>query len=31
MALEAVEVLKIKPSWRLEDDILAWAFEKHGS
>lgn len=31
MALEAAEVLKIKPSWRLEDDILAWAFEKHGS
>lgn len=29
MALEAEEVLKIKPSSRLEEDVLAWAFEKN--
>lgn len=30
MVLEVEEVLKIKPSARLEHDVLAWAFEKHG-
>jgi hypothetical protein len=30
MALDAVEVLKIKPSNRLENDVLAWAFERNG-
>lgn len=30
MALEAEEVLKIKPSTRLQDDVLAWALDKHG-
>lgn len=30
MALEAEEVLKIKPSVHLEEDVLAWAHEKHG-
>jgi hypothetical protein len=31
MAIEAAEVLKIKPSARLEEDVLAWAFEKNGT
>jgi hypothetical protein len=31
MALEAEEVLKINPSMRLENDVLAWALEKHGN
>jgi hypothetical protein len=30
MALDVVEVLKIKPSVRLENDVLAWAFERNG-
>jgi hypothetical protein len=30
MVIEAAKVLKIKPSLHLEDDVLAWAFEKHG-
>jgi hypothetical protein len=30
MALEAAEVLKIKPSACLEHDVLAWAYEKNG-
>jgi hypothetical protein len=29
MALEVEEVLKIRPSSRLQDDVLAWAFEKN--
>jgi len=31
MALDAVEVLKTKPSNRLENDVLAWAFERNGT
>lgn len=31
MALDAVEVLKIKQSSRLENDVLAWAFERSGT
>jgi hypothetical protein len=31
MAIEAAEVLKIKPSAHLEGDGLAWAFEKNGT
>jgi len=31
MALDAVEVLKIRPSNRLENDVLAWAFERKGT
>lgn len=31
MALEAEEILKIKPSANLEDDVVAWAFEKSGA
>lgn len=30
MALEAAEVMKIKLSTRLQEDVLAWAFENHG-
>ena len=30
MAIEAEEVLKIKPGTQMETDVLAWAFEKHG-
>jgi hypothetical protein len=30
MAIEVAEVLKIKPSDRLERDVLAWAHERHG-
>lgn len=30
MSLEAEEVLNIKLSIRLEEDVLAWAFEKNG-
>lgn len=30
MALEAEEVLNIRPSTRLENDVLAWAFERNG-
>ena len=29
MTIEANEVLKIKPSMRLEEDVVAWAFEKN--
>ncbi|KAM0903185.1 hypothetical protein ACQ4PT_018813 [Festuca glaucescens] len=29
-AIDAGEVLKIRPSVRLEEDVLAWALEKHG-
>ena len=31
LALEAEEVLKIKPSLRLQHDVLAWALEKNGT
>jgi len=31
LALEAAEVLKIKPSNRLDEDVIAWAHEKHGA
>lgn len=30
IALDAQEVLKIKPSERLQEDVLAWAYERHG-
>jgi hypothetical protein len=30
MALEAAEVLKIKPSSRLQEDVTAWALERNG-
>ena len=30
IALEVMEVMKIKPSARLEEDVVAWAFEKNG-
>lgn len=30
MAIEADEVLKIKPSLRIDHDVLAWAHEKNG-
>ncbi|RLM58143.1 hypothetical protein C2845_PM18G02140 [Panicum miliaceum] len=30
MALEATEILKIKPSTMLAEDVRAWAFEKNG-
>lgn len=30
MALEAEETLKIKPSAKLVEDVVAWAFEKNG-
>lgn len=30
MAFKVAEVLKIKPSSRLNEDVLAWAFEKNG-
>jgi hypothetical protein len=30
MAIEVAKVLKIKPSDRLERDVLAWAHERHG-
>jgi len=31
LALEAAEVLKIKLSNRLDEDVIAWAHEKHGA
>lgn len=31
MAIDAAKVLKIKPSSRLENDVLAWAWEKNGN
>jgi hypothetical protein len=30
MVLEASEVLKIKPSSRLQEDVMAWALERNG-
>jgi hypothetical protein len=30
MALEATEILKIKPSTMLAEDVRAWALEKNG-
>jgi hypothetical protein len=30
MAIEANEVLKVKPSSRSHEDVLAWALEKNG-
>ena len=31
LTLDGAEVLKIKPSERADEDVLAWAFEKHGA
>jgi ribonuclease HI len=31
LALDIVEILKIKPSMRSEHDVVAWAFEKSGT
>jgi hypothetical protein len=28
--MDAVEILKLKPGLRLEDDVTAWAFERSG-
>ena len=31
LALDGMEALKVKPSERAVEDVLAWAFEKHGT
>jgi hypothetical protein len=30
-ALDVADIVKVKPSMRLDQDVLAWAYERHGS